>query len=170
MKILRQWKARRDLAKHVAANRQPASDTVRRSIAARRGFINARGKRALAAYHKFCNDPVIKTVCEPSRRPTQDEATLLRSSVYMRDGGGCYHCGRHLQLEQHKLPNYATLEHLTPIMFGGTSDLSNLVLSCAPCNQKLGHGGSRIPVMVLHTKKLLQRQIPRELGWERVDG
>lgn len=161
--IFRQKKACRELAKHVSANRQPVSDTVRRSVAARRGYINSRNKRALAAYHKFCNDPVVKTVSEPNKRPPQDQVALLRSAVYLRDGGGCYHCGKYLQLEQIKLPNYATLEHLTPVMFGGTNELSNLVLACSPCNNKMGVAGSRIPALVVHTKKALQRQIPRDL-------
>lgn len=164
---IKQSISKRNLAKHVAANRKSPSDIVARRKAARRGYIQSRGKRAAAAYQKFCNDPIIKTVSEPTQRLPQDQIALLRSAVYLRDGCGCYHCGKYLQLEQSGLPNAATLEHLTPVMFGGTNELDNLVLSCAPCNAKLGRGGARIPALVVNTKKALQRQIPRDLVFVR---
>ncbi len=50
-----------------------------------------------------------------------------------RDGRLCFYCRRVFELE------FMTLDHLVPKTRGGSNHISNLVLSCSPCNYKKGH-------------------------------
>jgi hypothetical protein len=69
-----------------------------------------------------------------------------------RDGMTCHYCGDWIASfhELREMPEFtslpimaqeafsmrhlATVDHVTPRVFGGTDDLSNLVLACAGCN------------------------------------
>ncbi len=56
--------------------------------------------------------------------PAQTERALRQ-----RDHGACVRCGSTVGL---------TIDHLVPVSYGGTSELSNLQLLCKSCNGKKG--------------------------------
>lgn len=53
----------------------------------------------------------------------------IRQRLIHRDGPGCRHCGV-WAVEQ------MTIDHIVPIILGGTSELENLQLLCVPCHGK----------------------------------
>lgn len=53
---------------------------------------------------------------------------LLKNLVF----APCYYC-RHIFMA-----DQLTVEHLVPIVLGGTNDEANIALACAPCNQQRG--------------------------------
>lgn len=66
-------------------------------------------------------------------------------------------------------PGHATLEHLVPRAFGGSSALENLALSCPTCNRKRGvwyrkHAGHLIAQVEAFAKRAVQRAIDRALS------
>lgn len=65
-----------------------------------------------------------------------------RLHLAMRDGEVCHWCGAalNIKIKSHKeaSPPRATLDHVIPRSAGGSNDLGNLVLSCAPCNEARG--------------------------------
>lgn len=57
---------------------------------------------------------------------------VLIEKLEARDGPGCFYCRR-------EVPQHAyTLDHWVPRSRGGTRELPNLRLACAPCNQAKG--------------------------------
>lgn len=56
----------------------------------------------------------------------------LHEVVYQQAHGCCWYCGRAVQRPQ------ITLDHLTPIVRGGTHSLMNIVASCRTCNSAKG--------------------------------
>lgn len=44
----------------------------------------------------------------------------------------CYYCHFVFMIDD------LTIEHLTPLILGGTNDESNIALACAPCNHSRG--------------------------------
>lgn len=57
---------------------------------------------------------------------------IVRRAVIERDGLVCRYCGQ--------VPNQVHIDHVHPISRGGSNDMSNLVVSCAPCNiEKSNH-------------------------------
>lgn len=55
-----------------------------------------------------------------------------RRALLLRDGATCAYCGRVLGTG---LPfSRPTLDHVVPVVRGGTDALANLVLACRPCN------------------------------------
>jgi 5-methylcytosine-specific restriction endonuclease McrA len=50
-----------------------------------------------------------------------------RQAIYIRDNGKCAYCGR-----DHSL----TLDHITPRVFWGKNDQTNLITACVNCNSK----------------------------------
>ena len=55
--------------------------------------------------------------------------------LFEQQEGFCYYCG---ELLYSSFVDYFHLEHKTPVSRGGSSDISNIVLSCATCNYKKG--------------------------------
>lgn len=53
----------------------------------------------------------------------------LRFAVFARDGFTCRYCGQ--QSDAAPL----VVDHMLPVVAGGTNDLENLVTACEPCNQ-----------------------------------
>jgi 5-methylcytosine-specific restriction endonuclease McrA len=47
--------------------------------------------------------------------------------------GTCYYCGRSVQ------PGALTMDHLVPLIRGGTSSKGNVVPACKSCNNKKKH-------------------------------
>jgi putative transposase len=54
---------------------------------------------------------------------------------YDLDRGQCAQCGANVYLE---LTEEQHMDHIVPLAVGGTNDLSNLQLLCAPCNLAKG--------------------------------
>lgn len=67
-----------------------------------------------------------------TRRKTRGEIGIkaIRLMVQQQDGL-CAYCAQTL------FDNYH-VEHIVPLSFGGTNNLSNLCISCAPCNHSAG--------------------------------
>jgi hypothetical protein len=61
--------------------------------------------------------------------------TWAVKAVQARDRGQCAQCGTSLHLE---LAEDEHIDHIVPLAVGGTNDLSNLQLLCAPCNLSKG--------------------------------
>lgn len=52
-----------------------------------------------------------------------------RRRLAERDGDECFYCGD---------PSPATVDHVVPVVMGGTTSDENLVLSCRACNEAKG--------------------------------
>jgi 5-methylcytosine-specific restriction endonuclease McrA len=59
-----------------------------------------------------------------------------RRNIYVRDGGECQYCQRHLSTNEY------TLDHVIPRSQGGVSSWGNMVLCCVRCNK---HKAGRTP-------------------------
>ena len=64
---------------------------------------------------KFCRTP----------RPT-------KRNLWSRDKGECQYCSKKITIGK------STIDHVIPKSRGGKHEWKNIVLSCAPCNQKKG--------------------------------
>lgn len=53
-----------------------------------------------------------------------------RRNVWTRDHGKCQYCGRHVSQKEF------TFDHVIPLAQGGKTLWENIVVACAPCNQK----------------------------------
>ena len=73
-------------------------------------------------------------VYAPTKRARQIE---LRASVWDASGGRCHYCGVVL----HPIRDF-TVDHVLPVIGGGSDEPSNLVAACVSCN--LGKG-DRLP-------------------------
>jgi 5-methylcytosine-specific restriction endonuclease McrA len=66
-------------------------------------------------------------------------------SVWRR-GSTCHWCGKEMRLakigETQFSPDVFTVDHLIPVSEGGSDKLTNLVGSCAGCNNKRGTFGN----------------------------
>lgn len=56
----------------------------------------------------------------------------VRAEVISRDGRLCRYCNAKL------MPSKITIDHVTPVSFGGNNNIDNLVVACSPCNMKKG--------------------------------
>lgn len=66
----------------------------------------------------------------------------LRHRLLARDGNICHYCDCEMVSPPAggKAPDRAmTLEHIVPQSYGGTDDITNLVLACAECNNARGN-------------------------------
>lgn len=57
----------------------------------------------------------------------------IKAILRSRDRGACAQCGVNIVLE---LDDEAHIDHIVPLARGGTNDIVNLQLLCAPCNLK----------------------------------
>lgn len=72
---------------------------------------------------------------EPVKIASKKQISLKRqygSALYHQANGRCQLCGRRITFED------STVDHIIPKAMGGTNDISNLQLSCYPCNQLKG--------------------------------
>lgn len=74
-----------------------------------------------------------------------------RKIIFRRDGGKCIYCHRKLGRR------HFTVDHIHPKSKGGSSEESNLVLSCHDCNQKKGNN------------RLSNREMERVLNLVRIN-
>lgn len=61
-----------------------------------------------------------------------DVKQRARAKLLKKHGHGCCFCGRMFASDA------LTIEHVLPLSLGGGWDLSNLRLSCSPCNTERG--------------------------------
>ena len=67
---------------------------------------------------------------EPRQKPRFNKRT--RELLFKDQGGRCMYCGRRME------SSYFEIEHKIPEARGGSSSISNLQLTCAPCNKRKG--------------------------------
>jgi len=81
--------------------------------------------------------PLLRPEPSPSRR-RRAITPGVRFAVFRRDGFTCQYCGR-------RAPNVVLhVDHVLPVVAGGTNDLTNLRTACSVCN--LGKGSRRLVV------------------------
>jgi len=51
-----------------------------------------------------------------------------RAAVYVKTGGRCAYCGIEIK------PSQMQIDHVFPVMLGGTDDMRNLMPTCRSCN------------------------------------
>lgn len=61
---------------------------------------------------------------------------FTRRNIYQHYANRCCYCGRHLPSSE------LNLDHVVPVSRGGSTDWSNIVTACIPCNLRKG---SRLP-------------------------
>jgi hypothetical protein len=66
------------------------------------------------------------------RAKTRTLSTARRAEIYQRDQKKCYICDAQLTI------NEIELDHIIPVVLGGSSDPSNIACSCRPCNRSKG--------------------------------
>ena len=82
-----------------------------------------------------------------------------KTNLYMRDHGKCQYC---LQpVSQAK----ATYDHVKPRSQGGTTDWTNIVIACAPCNRRKDRHAPEEVGMHLHTKPIRPSSLPMQFGF-----
>ncbi|MBI2605222.1 MAG: HNH endonuclease [Deltaproteobacteria bacterium] len=90
-------------------------------------------------------DRVIRTVAVTFRLPAvlrlrryipiirkRNVVRFSRTNAFLRDRHSCQYCGR--KRARHEL----TLDHVIPVVQGGTKSWENIVTACIPCNQRKG--------------------------------
>jgi 5-methylcytosine-specific restriction endonuclease McrA len=64
-----------------------------------------------------------------ARRPLPD---ILRAAIFARDSGCCLYCGASFA----DVP--ITIDHVVPVVRGGSDDAANLATACEACNREKG--------------------------------
>lgn len=59
-----------------------------------------------------------------------------RLAIYMRDVWLCGYCGQDLQHHTGDDRRLRALDHITPVVLGGSNDATNLVTCCDSCNSR----------------------------------
>lgn len=73
------------------------------------------------------------------RADAQEITRKLRNRLAGNQNWRCCYCGKHMQFVRSQRHDFATLEHVVPITYGGTNGEDNLVVACAQCNTTRGH-------------------------------
>lgn len=68
----------------------------------------------------------------PQGKTRKTLSRSIRERVIARDGLTCAYCRSVLD------PEDVTIDHVVPVVRGGTDELTNLAISCRPCNSKKG--------------------------------
>ncbi|MGC3818621.1 HNH endonuclease [Acinetobacter sp. G11] len=66
---------------------------------------------------------------EPKNTVRQPLPRVIRETIFNRDGCICKHCGSTSDL---------TVDHIIPVIHGGSDELDNLQTLCRSCNSKKG--------------------------------
>jgi 5-methylcytosine-specific restriction endonuclease McrA len=85
-----------------------------------------------------------------------------RRMCYERQEGLCYYCSKKLQLTHSKRNNFATIEHLLQISYGGTWRNDNIAVACKPCNNKRGAANHAADNMEKNIRKLVLQKYDRD--------
>ena len=76
------------------------------------------------------------SVSEAEIKKEREKARQLRKKQWWQNKlnqGICYYCGRKFK------PSELTMDHIVPIIRGGKSVKSNVVVACKECNNKKKH-------------------------------
>ena len=86
---------------------------------------------------EVCAPPASRTGALSQVRPpvNLDDLNFLRTrtlrhSIHAREGGACFYCLRKIPSRNH------CLDHVVPLVTGGTNSYRNLVSSCLDCNSQ----------------------------------
>jgi len=63
----------------------------------------------------------------------------VRFRVWRRDAFTCTYCGRSALTD----PIVLEVDHINPVILGGSHEIDNLTTACKPCNRKKGPGGRK---------------------------
>ena len=80
-----------------------------------------------------------------------------RESLLIRDSFSCQYCGRSVDRSK------ATYDHVVPRVAGGTTNWTNIAISCVPCNQKKGGRTPEQAGMKLRNKPVRPKNLPEHL-------
>jgi 5-methylcytosine-specific restriction endonuclease McrA len=121
---------------------QKKQDKIDKAVRAERKKREAEEEAVARAYGSFRLDETAKNsqLLEQSRASNQQRRTLLAATggeytpeqwqeVVARYGGVCLCCGADEDL---------TVDHVRPVILGGSSDISNLQPLCKSCNSRKG--------------------------------
>lgn len=61
---------------------------------------------------------------------------MRRRAIFMRDKCQCAYCGKKVTLKEALLT--FTLDHIVPVVLGGSNATENLITSCELCNKRKG--------------------------------
>lgn len=96
----------------------------------RKAEVLERGSLELRSEHSVMPKPsVIRLVSYVNVPRDTHKRKITRRAVFARDNWTCQYCGARNQL---------TVDHVIPRSKGGSSDWTNIVASCAPCNRRKG--------------------------------
>jgi 5-methylcytosine-specific restriction endonuclease McrA len=87
---------------------------------------------------------------------------------FERQNGLCYYCNKKLQLVHSKRNNFATVEHLLQVSYGGTWRNDNIAVACKPCNNKRGAANEAVGLMEKRIKILILQKYDRDVQIELV--
>ena len=65
-----------------------------------------------------------------------------RKQIFKKTNGHCLYCMRKLTMNIEEVSDnirYMTVDHIVPLMRGGTNEFDNLIAACDPCNYKKGN-------------------------------
>lgn len=143
---------------HLAGRRSEAEDLIKRANieAIRKWTESIWGKKSPYVQHRFI--PGISAVLKSERAEARMPSAAEMRALHLRDGYHCRFCGipvirKEIRIYLRKLypealpwerenigqhaafqAMWAQYDHLLPHSTGGTNDLDNLVVTCAPCN------------------------------------
>jgi len=61
-----------------------------------------------------------------------------RQILLFQQDGRCFYCDKKIYHPDRGLLPIATVDHVQPKSAGGTGDIENKVMACAPCNERKG--------------------------------
>lgn len=104
------------------------------------------------------------------REPRQHRLDVIVRTLVERDGPNCFYCGAELGDDLRP-----TKEHLVARTAGGPDHISNIFLSCLPCNREVGHMSAPEKIRFRDQKRrgagttLLKRIYDHGLAFEEMD-
>jgi 5-methylcytosine-specific restriction endonuclease McrA len=109
-------------------------------------------QQPLAEWQIFGRDRRLMATDAAPRR----DMRVLRRCIVERDGARCHWCMR-MTGQKHGLEQ--SLDHLIPRSDGGSDDLSNMVISCLPCNN--ARGSTPVAAWTVRVDHLARQGEPR---------
>jgi 5-methylcytosine-specific restriction endonuclease McrA len=94
--------------------------------------LNSKELRGLRMFFDIWGE---KPVYPPGHKPKLPRS--VRDEVRARFGGRCVYCSIEV-VGEHNHPRQASVDHVMPVVAGGSDDPENLVLSCRSCNSRKG--------------------------------
>jgi len=103
-------------------------------------------RKSIDRVAKINADPLMREVLVAKKRPDwkfingMNERQIARLALWNGGYRNCCYCGVKLQKDDaSSRDNYATVEHIVPVMLGGSSKLDNLTMACQTCNNNRGN-------------------------------